>query len=362
MRYATVPCNQRSRGFSLVEVMVAMLIGLIGTIVIFQTFAVSESQRRTTTGGGDAQQNGLLALAGIERDARLSGFGINYANLYGCTTRLHDAGPPIRDVTFTFAPAIITDGAASAPDSLSFVYGSSNKLVAPAKLLVNVAVNTSTLRVDNQFGFLVDDLIIAGQVGLNCSLYQTTAVNSDTLTFGTGNYVNSSGGTSTARYNNGTGSAVAYSAWDDTTNAGTRVFNVGAAPIVGTYTVANGQLMFQNLLTDSTATAVIDGIVQLQAEYGKDTNADGTVDVWNATAPLTSVDWSNVLALRVAVVARSALPEKPNPTTQLCDTTAAAPTWLGGAINLAADANWQCYRYRVFQTVIPLRNLLWAPL
>jgi type IV pilus assembly protein PilW len=122
--------------------------------------------------------------------------------------------------------------------------------------------------------------------------------------------------------------------------------------------------MYQNLFTDSAATGIIDGIVQIQAQYGRDTNADGTVDTWTSTMPgvPTATDWANNLAIRVAVVARSALPEKPNPTTQLCDTTAASPTWLGGTIDLTADANWQCYRYRVFQTIIPLRNLLWAPI
>lgn len=354
----------RQSGFSLVEIMVAMLIGLIGTIVIFQTFAVSESQRRTTTGGGDAQQNGLLALVGIERDGRMAGFGINYSGLYGCTTNLHDEGPPIRNTTFSFLPVIITDGAANAPDSITFVYGSSSKLVAPAKLLVNTALNATTLRVDDQFGFQVDDLLIAGEVGKNCSVFQSTNVASDTITMGAGNYTNFSGGTSAVRYNNATGATVAYSAWDDTTSTGTRIFNIGSAPVVGTYSVAGGQLMFQNLLTDSAASAIVDGIVQLQAQYGKDTNADSAVDTWTAAMPAvpTSTDWSNVLAIRVGVVARSTIPERPNPTTNVCDTTPVAPAWLGGTFDLSADPDWMCYRYRVFQTVIPLRNLLWAPI
>ena len=58
---------RRGHGFTIVEIMVAMLIGLIGSIVIFQVLFVSERQKRTTTGAGDAQQNGLLALYTIER-------------------------------------------------------------------------------------------------------------------------------------------------------------------------------------------------------------------------------------------------------------------------------------------------------
>ena len=29
-------------------------------------------------------------------------------------------------------------------------------------------------------------------------------------------------------------------------------------------------------------------------------------------------------------------------------------------IDLSADPNWRKYRYRVYQTVIPLRNVIWA--
>ena len=49
----------RESGFTIVELMVGMLIGLISIVVMFQIFAVSEGQRRTTSGAGDAQQNGV---------------------------------------------------------------------------------------------------------------------------------------------------------------------------------------------------------------------------------------------------------------------------------------------------------------
>ena len=51
--------------------------------------------------------------------------------------------------------------------------------------------------------------------------------------------------------------------------------------------------------------------------------------------------------------------------------TAAAPTglcaWEGSATSPApaiglsnGDANWNKYRYRVFQTIVPLRNVIWS--
>ena len=76
--------SERRQGFTLVELMVGVLIGLIGTIVIFQVFAVSESQKRTTAGSSDAQQNGVFGLFQIERDARMAGYGMNHMALLGC--------------------------------------------------------------------------------------------------------------------------------------------------------------------------------------------------------------------------------------------------------------------------------------
>ena len=49
-------------GMSLVEILTAMLIGLIGMTVIMQVFSVSESRKRTTTGTSDAQITGTIAM------------------------------------------------------------------------------------------------------------------------------------------------------------------------------------------------------------------------------------------------------------------------------------------------------------
>ena len=60
-----VPLQQA--GFSLVEVLVGMLMGLITILVIFQVFAVFEGQKRTTGSTGDTQMNASQAMMLIER-------------------------------------------------------------------------------------------------------------------------------------------------------------------------------------------------------------------------------------------------------------------------------------------------------
>src|SRR3981189_108881 len=118
------------RGFSMVELLVAMLIGLIGMIMRFPVFEVSENIKRSTTSGGDAQQNGVIALYTMERDFKNAGMGFNDTTFVGCNIVGFDnkrATPnfPPAGVTMKLAPVLITSGAATtAPDQISVLYGS----------------------------------------------------------------------------------------------------------------------------------------------------------------------------------------------------------------------------------------------
>jgi type IV pilus assembly protein PilW len=72
------------------------------------------------------------------------------------------------------------------------------------------------------------------------------------------------------------------------------------------------------------------------------------------------------------VVARSGLKEKPDQTTGVCNTTTTSPTWArdstnpaGIAINISKNPDgtpnpdWKCYRYKTFETIVPIRNPIW---
>ncbi len=104
-------------GLSMVDVMVGMVLALIGTIIIFQAFEVSERIKRVTTGGGDAQQNGAIAMLALERAVKLAGYGINAS-----------------DVTAFPAPVplVVTVNAASQPDSIAVTYRPPNSADCPA--------------------------------------------------------------------------------------------------------------------------------------------------------------------------------------------------------------------------------------
>jgi len=407
----------------MVELLVAMLIGLIGMIIIFQVFEVSEGIKRSTTSGGDAQQNGVIALYTMERDFKNAGMGFNDTGFVGCNIIGYDnkrATPnfPPAGVTMKLAPVFITSGAATtAPDQIAVLYGSQPQAAGSVPLggdQTNFTGNGSDpINVTNPFGYKPGDLLLLTEPnsGKACSIMEYTslqALTTNVLKHDNTPYL-SAGFTRTPRFNPVGGLGVLYDGVG-TANV-TRVFNLGNLyttapggtapvnfPVYNFYAVANGSLtvasQFQIDNGQPAVTTIADNIVHLRALYGLDdgindgvsvtynvgpaVRGDGIVDryvdaaTFNALAP---VPWANLIAVRIAVVSRSALPERPS-TGKLsdpCDATTAEPQWTGTAwaatlnyktrldvsASVAAPDDWKCYRYRVFETTIPLRNWIW---
>ena len=69
-------------GFTVVEIMVAMAIGLVVSAVVVTMFAASSRSYRVTDAMGDLQEAGRIAMSTLQRDAHLVGFrGCNSNNV-----------------------------------------------------------------------------------------------------------------------------------------------------------------------------------------------------------------------------------------------------------------------------------------
>ncbi|MDP2694617.1 MAG: prepilin-type N-terminal cleavage/methylation domain-containing protein, partial [Gallionella sp.] len=130
-----MPSHQLNRhhntGFSLVEIMVGMVIGLISTIIVMQVFATFEGQKRTTTGGSDAQTNGGVGLYTLERDMRMAGYG--FADATGCALASSFNGTALAPLVL--APVTITDGAGGLPDSITVLSGNKSSWSVPIRVI-----------------------------------------------------------------------------------------------------------------------------------------------------------------------------------------------------------------------------------
>ena len=372
----------KQAGMSLLEILVATAIGLIGIVVITQAYIVNENYKRSTVSAGGAQTNGALAMYNIERDVRMAGWGMAWSTVLGCSSmRWYYNGdysnPPGGGLpTILPMPVVITDGGAG-PDTITVMYGTQTERVIPATVGATMVSPGDAIQVDNPEGFssTPGDLIL-GVTGATCSLMQVTGVASGQLQHTS---------TGTAPFNPaGGGSLPVYP-------SGAQIFNLGR-PVVNTYSVAaatTSELQVASLFTATSSTVVasytptplgiVDGIVDLQAEYGKDNGVDngtvaaasfvandGIVDSYDSVTPTTQIGWQQVLSIRIGVLARSENYVKPD-ATGVCQTTTTNPTWGNGLsfpavgdLTVATAANTaRCYGYRVFETVVPLRNMIW---
>jgi type IV pilus assembly protein PilW len=374
----------RELGLTLVEVMIGMVIGLIGIVIITQVYLVNENYKRSTTGAGGAQVNGAIALYTIERDLRMAGYGFNNPAALDCgALRYYYSGvgyssPPGAGLSaLVVAPVVITDGGVGVPDSIAVLYGTNADRNIPATLSKTMATPTAEFDVDTPAGFsdIPGDLVIAAQGGV-CTLTQVTQVQSSALKLfhlEAGN----------APWNPAAGASLFTSY-----TQGATLFNLGR-PVANVYSVASNSLQLLNMFTSTSTTVApsynatpvpfVSDIVDVQAQYGKDngvnngtvTNAggvynadDGIVDSYDNNTPANATQWQQVLSVRIGVLARSQNFEKPEPAGSPCTATTATPTWAGSGPGSTANFNVpggipSCYKYLVFETVVPLRNMLW---
>jgi type IV pilus assembly protein PilW len=343
---------RRAAGFSLVEIMVGMVIGMYGIIIMMQVFSLAEGQKRATTSGGDAQTSGAIALYGLQRDIRQAGLGISDVKIAACNVLLR-AGVTLNVMApVTINHASIPAGDANT-DTLLVIYGSTNGSPQGDGITAQPAATTYTVQTASSF-VINDKIIAAPKVRASpCNLVLDTVANTASP--------NISPTTGVASMSGGT------------------LFNLGQSPKVIAYAIRSGNLtMCDYTVNDCSAAGstgsssvwvpIANNVVSMRAQYARDTNApmDAIVDTYNQTALATACDTAKVSAIRLALVARSATYEK-------TVVTAAAPTWEGSTvqtatvptnptavlIDLSGNATWQNYRYRVFQSTVPLRNIAW---
>ncbi len=342
----TLNCN----GFSLIEMLVGLAIGLITTLVITQAIIAYEGQKRGTSGSSEAQTSGSIALYMMQRGVQMAGYGLP---IYSSNSPLncsnsnqtfdHDADTSTAEMGIS--PVFIVDGGtgAGASDTLTIRFGTEQMGGFPVKVL---DASTLNLGVDNSLGCQGPDAATGrpGDVavmvdGTTCSLGQVAAI-PDTTHITLKAAAGAVSGAKIACMGN----------WQETV-----------------YRINNGAL-------EENGTAIMANIVNMQVQYGISTSASNNIiNQWvDATAggeweAPTVTNRNRIKALRIAIVARNGLLEKEDVVNVPCKTGRCV--WAGNdpaeagknsSIDLTSDGNWKHYRYRVFETMVPIRNVIWS--
>ena len=363
--------KRQQRGFTLVELMVGLVLGLLTVLVISQVLALAEGKKRSVAMGSDAQVNGALALFALQRDIQQAGYGATASpDALGCTVKRKFDGAGAQ-LSFTLAPVVITDGASDAPDTITVLQGRTSGFSVPMVLSGAHLQTDDHFTVKTSLGAVAGNLMIAvpkiQDASTWCTLFSVTHDGTGSTALSATNVPHLSG--ASAKWNQS--SIFPEAGYPD----GSYLLNMGSM-VYRSYSVDAGNSLAMAELSPTTGGSATQElapqIVNLQALYGKDTNADGVVDTYDNATPGSNADWLKVLSIRIAVVARSLQYEKD-------EVTQDAPRWDVGttstitgpattdcnggskciALKVSQIADWKHYRYKVYDTVVPLRNVLW---
>jgi len=366
----------RVAGFTLVELMVGIAIALISSLAILQTFSSYEGQKRSTTAGSEAQENGLIALTQLEQDIHNAGAGVMDANTLSCAATFTYQSTPTAGAipNFSLSPISVVDGASNASDSVTVRSGSNFLGSIPASITEAMPSESSEFNVNNPNLFTDGDLSIIMQGG-NCTIQNITAVQIPAKKI-----QHNPGGAAVNNPSNSYKNANGWPAY----GTGSLVKSLGTVK-ARTYSInaANDlQMVATNVVSgaaDPTEILARD-IVRMHVQYGVAPVSSQVVNEWvnasgvtwgsTATTP-TPANLLRIKAIRLVLVARSGKREVSN-VTATCTNQAGINNgpcaWQDTAgnpaplIDLSGIADWQRYRYKVYQTVIPLRNMIWANL
>jgi type IV pilus assembly protein PilW len=347
---------RRQAGISIIEMMVGLMVGTLVTLSAWGTVMFYEANRRTGIGGNSALENGLATALAIQRDVKSAGLGFVFGGVPACSKlNVYYNGVTTSDGQ-DIAPVIIVDGGA-ASDQVSVAYSGSILGGAPVRTIAAMGSPGDLIRIGTTGNLTAGNLmLVASPNGADpCTLMQAT--NASAAGFGT-EITRAASDWNPGNPGAAFANAPAYA-------ANSSVIHADGFTWV-TYRVTNGNLEVVDNLSNTTE-VLAENVVLLKAQYGTSNGVTPQIEQWvNGTdawaPPLDAAHVGAVRALRIAVVARSAHRERPTVAGGACDATPAAPAaWAGGpALDLSADPDWQCYRYKTLLLTIPLKNLIFG--
>lgn len=372
-----------SGGFSLIELMVGIAIGLILTLTISTMVTRQESIRRGVTSGNDLTSNSAYAAYMLDRELRSAGAGISQASAenYGCilnvsrnnTQLLPSPSPfpaPFTSVpqTFRLAPLIVHAGAGTGGSDVIAVAVGNSALSEAALPVAPKSTATGLLKLSNTLGIRGGDLLVLSQAAVGCMVQQVSngfvGGTSPTLTFGGTYAADTINSVSLTSFSNG--------------NAFVSLLgNVsGNPPRFTLFGIGTNSTLFSYDLLQLNATApqaLVEGVVDMRVLYGVDTVRAGQRQVTSWIAPTTTgytaadltdgtavaqTNLQSILAVRVGLVLRSDLTEKSDVTPSSLTMFGDLDSSLQYTYNVPNGTANQ--RYRVVEFTVPLRNVRYS--
>ena len=295
----------RTGGFSLVEVMIAITLGLLLTAAVLQLFVGNSATFRTTDAISRVQENARYAQSVLNQELRMVGYrGCLSKQTIAITNTLNNSST----LAYNFALGLrgYNDLPTSLPSELSDLLADDPAPLAGSDLLlvqgptgpsIPIVANNNAAQLFASADAATE--LTTGDIALvtDCSKARVFQITNLTAAANRTNVVHSNSGAFVP------GNAI--SSWDP--NDKNQIFGPGSELMSyrsSTYYLAitpdRGTPALFHKINSQEAEVLLDEVYALQILYGVDTNGDRQTDLYQNAAAIT--DWSRVLTIRLQLI------------------------------------------------------------
>lgn len=311
----------KQKGLSLVELMIAITLGLILLTGVMQVFLSSKNVFSTQQALSRIQETGRLAIEFLSKDVRMAGYmgcatrveGMVVENtLKTATTTLYDFKTAITGYTnSTFPTGIISETLTSNTDVLVI------RSAGGAGVEITKTNNSSQLFVskvgavevggcsggkDRISGLCEKDIVVVTDCE-KARVFQIT-----NLTVGSGadaDKVNVVHATSSFEPGND------LTSWGGSSAPPSETFGPGAELLTATNTIyyvakgASGRPSLWQKINNNTSMEILEGIDDFNVLYGLDTDEDFVPNKYEKATAVAATDWPKVVAVKIDILVSS---------------------------------------------------------
>ncbi len=335
----------KQQGFTLVELMIAMTIGLILLGGVITILTSSQQVYRVNDALARMQENARYAFQVLSRDIRMAGY-------FGCAGngalvvntlkdkdsflwKLGQAIDGFEATSSTTWTPVLPEGAIPSPlggRDIVVVRGVEGGDIKVTQQPGGSPPASSDLKVTVESGLKIDDIVLVTNCQ-NAAIFQITNINTSS---GQDNIVHNTGGTSIP------GNATKDLGKDFT--KGGELFKISTRSYF--IRLIDGLPALYRKIGTRNAEELVRGVEDMQVEYGEDLNGDWTADIYRSADLVTN--WQSVVSVRISLLMQ---------TTENNIASQPQPYTFNGTTVTPTDRRLR----QAFTTVVALRNLRLAP-
>jgi type IV pilus assembly protein PilW len=320
----------KQKGFSLVELMISITLGLILLTGVMKVFLSSKTVYSSQQALSRIQETGRLAIDFMSRDIRMAGFmGCDSNQIKGQTSNINNTLNSSADFKYNFSESLrgytaetVPNGLVPIPTALTDIIVIRSATGSGARIISNSNASTMSIVVtsaeagacgatDRISGFCVNDIAVVTDC-VKANVFQITDLSAAGVVL------------------HGAGAAPgnAATAWSTETGA---IFKPGAELMLASntiYFIAPGTSLRPSLwqkINNSDPLELLEGVERMSIKYGVDTDPgfDLIPNVYVNAGDVGALQWGRVVSVRIELLIASiednVLPEKQNYTFNIAE-------------------------------------------